>query len=110
MLKRMLMMATVVSFCSLSSGLALAADPQPGQTGAQAQRQERVYGSQLMTPQERNEYQARMRAAKTAQERQQIRMEHHKAMQERARQQGVTLPDKPPAAGGGMGPGGRRGR
>lgn len=67
-----------------------------------------VYGSQLMTEQERAEYQARMRAATTEQEREQIRLEHHAQMQERAKQQGVTLPDEPPAMGMGgqrMGPG-----
>jgi len=71
-----------------------------------------------MTQQERNEYQNRMRSAKTQQEREQIRLEHHKQMQERAKAQGKTLPDMPPAdmgpgsrmgpgGGGGMGPGGR---
>lgn len=66
-----------------------------------------VYGSQLMTNQERVEYRNRMRAAKTAEEREQIRLEHHKQMQERAKERGVTLPDVPPprGAGRGMGPG-----
>lgn len=65
-----------------------------------------VYGSQLMTQQERVEYRAKLRNAKTYQEREQIRLEHHKAMQARARSQGMTLPDMPPAMGGGMGPAG----
>jgi hypothetical protein len=70
--------------------------------------QEQVYGSQLMTSQERAAYQTKMRAAKTSEEREQIRAQHHKEMQVRAKQQGVTLPDEPPAKGmgGGMGPGG----
>lgn len=72
----------------------------------QTRTQEQVYGSQLMTQQERNEYSARMRAAKTEQERERIRAEHHKQMQVRAKERGVTLPDEPPARGGGMGPGG----
>ena len=73
---------------------------------AQTQTQEQIYGSELMTPQERADYQARMRAAKTQQEREAIRLEHHKQMQERARAQGKTLPDTPPAdRGPGMGPG-----
>ena len=83
-----------------------------------------IYGYQLMTPQERSEYRQRMRAAKTVQEREQIRAEHHEEMQKRAEARGITLPDTPPAArgggmmgpgrgmgsGGGMGPGGGMGR
>jgi hypothetical protein len=66
-----------------------------------------VYGSQLMTNQERIQYRNRMRAAKTVEEREQIRLEHHKQMQERAKERGVTLPDVPPprGSGRGMGPG-----
>lgn len=62
-----------------------------------------------MTPQERNEYRERRRAAKTTQEREQIRAEHHERMKERAKEQGLTLPDEPPARGGGIGPGGGMG-
>jgi hypothetical protein len=67
-----------------------------------------VYGSQLMTQQERLEYRDRMRNAASAEEREQIRKEHHERMKVRAREQGVKLPDEPPAQGGGkgMGPGG----
>jgi hypothetical protein len=64
-----------------------------------------VYGQQLMTEQERTEYRARMRAAQTEQEREQIRQEHHAQMQERASQQGIKLPDEPPPMGQGMGMG-----
>ncbi len=64
-----------------------------------------IYGSQLMTAQERIEHRNKMRAATTAQEREQIRLEHHQAMQARAKAQGKSLPDTPPALGGGMGPG-----
>ena len=64
-----------------------------------------IYGSQLMTAQERNEYRARMRAAKTQVERERIRAENHERMRERAKERGVTLPDAPPARGRGMGPG-----
>lgn len=70
----------------------------------QTQTQERVYGSQLMTVQERNEYQQRMRELKTVQERDQFRKEHHVKMQDRAKERGVTLPDEPPARGKGAGP------
>jgi len=75
---------------------------------APAQMQDQIYGSQLMTPEERSAYRDRMRSAKTAEEREAIRAENHKKMSERAKERGVTLPDEPPAAGmgRGMGPGG----
>ena len=94
----------------------LAADPARDQDQVRTQDQVRdqdIYGSQLMTAQERNEYRTRMRAAKTLEERERIRKEHHEQMKLRAKERGVTLPDEPPAGrgpgsgtGGGMGPGG----
>ena len=71
----------------------------------EAQKQEQIYGSQMMTEQERNEYRARMQAAKTNEEREQIRMQHHERMQERAQSQGLSMPETPPPRGGGMGGG-----
>ena len=64
-----------------------------------------VFGAQIMTEQERVEHRERMRAAGTPEEREQVRLEHHKQMVERARERGVTLPEEPPMRGG-MGPGG----
>ncbi|MHB8622609.1 MAG: hypothetical protein ACYC9J_03980 [Sulfuricaulis sp.] len=64
-----------------------------------------IYGAQMMTQHERNEYRARMRSAKTAEEREQIRKENHERMKERAKERGVTLPDVPPMRGSGMEPG-----
>lgn len=101
----------------ISLGLALGIPAQAfaqAQPQVQTQERELIYGSELMTPQERADYQNRMRAAKTQQEREAIRLEHHKQMQARAKAQGKTLPDTPPAdrgpgmgpGGGGMGPGG----
>lgn len=107
MKRKTMALSALLGALSLPAGLALAADTMmPAQDETQAQ--ERVYGSQLMTRQERAEYRARMQAAKTAEEREQIRNEHHERMKERARERGVTLPDEPPARGGGMmmGPGG----
>ncbi|HEX2667834.1 MAG TPA: hypothetical protein VHP13_05625 [Gammaproteobacteria bacterium] len=65
---------------------------------AQTSGAEPAYGWQLMTPEERAAYQARMRAAKTEKERAAIRAEHHKEMLQRAKEQGVTLPEEPPPA------------
>jgi hypothetical protein len=78
-----------------------------------AEQNQNVYGWQLMTPQERTAYQEKMRSLNTQQERDQFRMEHHKMMQERAKEQGVTLPDVPRhqgGMGGGSGMGGGPGK
>jgi len=70
----------------------------------QSYEQEHIYGSQLMTEQEREQYQHNMRAAKTEEERERIRNEHHERMMQRAKERGVTLPDEPyeHGMGGGM--------
>lgn len=106
MMKRPLMVSALATALSLPTGFALAADPEPAPAKAQTPKSEQIYGSQLMTPQERAEYRAKMSAAKTVEEQEQIRKEHHEQMKERAKARGVTLPDEPPARGGGMGPGG----
>lgn len=62
---------------------------------------EQIYGSQLMTEQERQEHRAKMQSMKTEQERERYRIEHHKKMQERAKERGMTLPDQPPYQGTG---------
>ena len=110
MLKKSLLNAAMASSLLLALTPAFAADA-PAQTQAQTQAQEQIYGSQLMTQQERAEHRIKMRNAKTSEAREQIRAQHHKEMQIRAKQRGVTLPDEPPAAGmgGGMGPGGGMG-
>ncbi len=105
-MKRRLIVSALAAALSLSAEFALAADPEPAKEQAQTQKQEQIYGSQLMTPQERADHRARMRAAKTAEERQQIRKEHHEQMKARAKERGMTLPDEPPAMGGGVGPSG----
>jgi len=78
----------------------------PASTPAQSQKQTQplIYGSRLMTAQERNEYRQRMRELKTQQERDEFRKEHHAKMQERAKERGLSLPADPPARGMGPGP------
>jgi len=88
---------------TFAAGVALATPMLLAQERTQAQ--EHVYGSQLMTPQERDQYRAKMRSLTTEQEREQLRQQHHKAMQQRAKERGMTLPDEPPARGHGMGSG-----
>jgi hypothetical protein len=80
--------------------------------------EEQVYGWELMTQQERNEHRTKMQNLHTEEEREQYRIEHHKQMQERAKQQGVTLPEAPqyrnknmtPGMTPGSGMGGGKGR
>ncbi len=110
MLKRTVSMSVLAGALAICAGPLFAADQARTQDRDQAQDQDRdrVYGSQLMTQEERNEYHARMRAAKTEEERERIRNEHHERMKARAKERGVTLPETPPARGG-MGPGGGMG-
>ncbi|NMM36234.1 MAG: hypothetical protein HHJ09_01800 [Glaciimonas sp.] len=115
MTKQPLLVSVLATALSLPTGFALAADPTPVQGKQQTQKQEQIWGSQLMTPQERTEYRAKMFAVKTAAEREQIRKENHEAMKKRAEARGMTIPDELPArgtgrgTGGGMGPGGGMG-
>ena len=83
MLKKWIVFFIVLGFMSGYAGVSLAQD------------QERAYGWNLMTPEEREEHRNKMRSLKTEQEREQFRIEHHKKMQERAKEKGVTLPDQP---------------
>lgn len=82
--------------------------PAPGSSTRKAQPAEQIYGSQLMTDAERDAYRTKMRSAKTQAERDQLRTDHHAAMQARAKERGVTLPDTPrtpPRSGAGAGAG-----
>ncbi|MCW8830329.1 MAG: hypothetical protein OQK32_02295 [Gammaproteobacteria bacterium] len=103
-MKQNLIASALATVLALTTGLALAAEQDPVQDRTQIQQE--IYGSQLMTEQERMEFRQKMRTAKTLEQRQQIRNEHHERMKKRAQEQGMTLPDEPPTRGGGMGPGG----
>ena len=117
--RKILVMAVLAAI----AGPVLAADQDQTRTQSQMMTQDQInkmpdqqiYGSQLMTQQERDAHRAKMRSAKTYEEQQRIRNEHHEQMKVRAKERGVTLPDAPPAGrgpgmgpgpGGGMGPGG----
>lgn len=104
--KQFLIVSALATAISLHAGFALAAtDPSPTQKNVQTQDSDQIYGSRLMMLPERTEFRAQMQAAKSVEEREQLRNKHHKAMQERAASRGITLPDQPPAGGQGMGPG-----
>lgn len=89
----MIQRKTVASFAIAS---ALALGTMALLTMPSMAQQQPVYGSQMMTEQERMEYQQQMKSAKTEQEREQIRAEHHVQMQERAKKQRIILPDTAP--------------
>lgn len=95
MLRRTMGLSALLATLLLASGGAVAADPA----------QEPIFGSQLMTEQERTVHRARMWAAQSEEARNAIRAEHHEQMRARAQERGVTLPEVPPARGAGMGQG-----
>ena len=89
MLKKLTFLFVLLWFFGGSVGASLAQD------SSRSQDQERAYGSNLMTPEERAEHQTKMRSLKSAEEREQFRIEHHKKMQERAKEKGAIIPDQP---------------
>ncbi len=113
MLNETLLAAILLAFSPYSA----AADTPPAGPTAQQKAQTRngIYGSQLMTPEERDAYRAKMKGAKTQAERDELRRQHHDSMQLRAKERGATLPDQPgtpgraapkvPGRSQGMGPG-----
>jgi hypothetical protein len=97
MFKKLSVLFVIFCFVWLFAGVSLAADLP------QSQQQDRAYGRNLMTPEERVEHRTKMRSFKTNEERERYRIEHHNKMKER----GITLPDQP-RNGGGMGLGDKR--
>jgi hypothetical protein len=75
-----------------TSGLALARGPWAANQG-------NTWGWQLMTPEERIEHQNKMRSFKTYEECKAYQEEHHKQMEARAKEKGVTLPPMGPRYG-----------
>ncbi len=67
--------------------------------GPWASNQGNTWGWQLMTPAERAEHQAKMRSFTTYDECKVYQEEHHKQMEARAKEKGLTLP----AVGSGYG-------
>ncbi len=82
-----LRLVLILLLCGALPAVAAApAEPAPVQ-------REIIPGSELMTSQERERYRLRLRGAGTPQERERLRAEHVKAMEERARLQGLTIID-----------------
>lgn len=55
------------------------------------QDRDRIYASELLTPQERTQYMNQLRALRTEQERVQFRLDHQQQMQQRAKEQNAKL-------------------
>lgn len=89
---RPIVIVTLATTLIFSSKLVLAADPVI--TPENVLEQEQVHAKQLMTEQERIEQRSKMRTAKTPEERDQIRMDNQARMEQRAKEQGVTLINK----------------
>ncbi len=94
MIKHSLIISTLAAVTILSSTPNFAAD------------QDLIYGSQLMTSEERFEYRKKNMNAKTEAERAQLREQHQAMIQQRAKERNMKLPDAAPASGAGMGTGG----
>jgi hypothetical protein len=84
-------------------GVVAATDQDPTQQKAQQQidatTKKTAYGSELLTSEENSQYRAKLRAANTAEERDKVRNEYQALMQERAKERGVTLIDRPARKG-----------
>jgi len=99
MFRQTLIAAAAIALLGAATAPALAQGTTPPAANAGAQR---IYGYELMTPEERQAYIDKMRAAKTPEERTKLRDEHRAEMQQRAKEKGVTLAEP----GGRRGPGG----
>lgn len=77
---------------SLTAGTALARGPW-------AANKDNTVGWQLMSPAERTEHQNKMRNLKTYDECKSYQDEHHKQMEARAKEKGLTLPAMGPRYG-----------
>lgn len=64
-------------------------------TPPQAAGQQRPARPELFTAEERAQFRQRMQAAKTPEERAKLRDEMHKATEQRAKEKGITLPQRP---------------
>ena len=101
--RRLLLAITFLAACALAPALGQA--EEPGEK-APAAPSEPVCGRDLMTPEEAAEHRAKMWSAKTPEERDAYRAQHHAAMMERAKERGATLNPAGCPRGGMMGRGG----
>lgn len=96
-LSRRLAACTLISATALITSVPVGAQQATGGTATppQATGQQRPSRPELFTPEEREQYRQRMQAAKTPEERAKLREEMHKATEQRAKEKGITLPQRP---------------
>ncbi|MHB9102778.1 MAG: hypothetical protein ACYC2E_14865 [Sulfuricella sp.] len=93
----------------LAAGFATVSSIAVGDEQTQKREQTRqqiqgsFFGQQLLSEEEQVTYRARIRHAKTPEEREGIREEHYQLMKARAKEKGGALPEKRPPVGGDMG-------
>ncbi len=105
--KKMLLVGmSLLPFISLAAEKA-ATPATPAVPAVPAADKEPIFGSQLMTQEERLQFRNQMQNATSVEEREKIRIQHRELMLERAKAQGVTLSDTPMMMrnGAGKGPG-----
>jgi hypothetical protein len=105
------LLAAAVAAAMMTMTVSLFAAETPAPVAKPAAKSEPIYGYNMMTDAERNEFRGKMRNAKSEQERQSLRDDHRKAMETRARERGVTLPEqrgpRSDGKGQGYGPAGK---
>jgi hypothetical protein len=79
---------------TLTSSLLLAAAFAAEARGPWRAGEDNSRGWQFMTPEERIEHQARVRGFKTLDECRVYQQEHHRQMEQRARERGAVLPSR----------------
>jgi hypothetical protein len=77
-----------VKACAACAALLLA---QAVAAAEEPPKRELIYGAELMTHQEREQYRQRVRGAKDASEKAQVEDQHRKRVRERARKRGLEL-------------------
>lgn len=94
---RTLTSAVFAALLLLFTGSLYAADRDQDRDRDRTQLQDKdmIYGWELMSVEERAQHRAKLRSLNTEEEREAFRQEHHKLMQARAREKGVTLPEVP---------------
>lgn len=104
MKRKLIYSAVLAALLPAMAGMSHAADTdssmgQGGMQGHEQMRDSDIYGSDLMTSQERSEYRNRLRSARNQQEKDRIEKDHEERMQQRAKERGVAVPEKPPFSG-----------
>jgi hypothetical protein len=102
MFKRAWLALLAACFATVSS-IAVGEEQTQKREQSPQQVQGSFFGPQLLTEEEQVAYRARIRNAKTPQEREAIRAEHYELMKVRAREKGIALPERRPPVNGGMG-------